>query len=520
MARMDLSMKRPNILLITSDQQRADCFGFENRHVRTPHLDRLAGAGTRFSACITPNLVCQPSRASILTGLLPLTHGVWDNGVDLDPRVGERGFAGTLAAAGYDTAYFGKAHFATKATFKPTGTPECMRSFAKHGADWRGPYMGFRHVELIVLGHVNNPMPLERPPVGHYERWLLSRGDEEEMLALCTASAGPDTEGAAQTWHSALPVAWHSSSWLGDRTTDWLRSRDRSKPFCAWISFPDPHQPFDCPVPWSRLHDPKDVPLPQTRNEDPAAVRPWWYKATLEGTPALADPQFRDLRAKVSRMPKQSDRQLAQMTANYYGMISLLDHNVGRILSALRDLGIEEETLVVFTTDHGDMMGNHGLYLKGPWPLEDLLRVGMVARGPGVAAGRVVDQPVSTLDLAATFYDFSAVPSPQVLQGRSLKNLLGGKSEARTAAWSEWHVHPSRCGVGLQLRTVRTKTHKATFELGSGAGELYDLVNDPLEQVNRFDDPAFAAVRKELEGLMRERPGAVLGKLAEPIGMA
>ena len=512
--------RTPNILLITSDQQRADCFGFENRYLRTPHLDRLAHAGTRFSACITPNLVCQPSRASILTGLLPLTHGVWDNGVDLDPAVGEQGFAGTLANVGYDTAFIGKAHFATKATFAPTGTPECMRSQANFGDGWRGPYMGFRHVELIVLGHVNNPLPLERPPAGHYERWLLSRGSEEEALALCTATDGTVTEGAAQTWHSALPVAWHSSSWIADRTVNFLECRDRSKPFCAWISFPDPHQPFDCPAPWSNLHDPKDMPLPETRGEDPARLRPWWYQATLEGVPALADPQFRDLRAKVSRMPQQNDRQLAQMTANYYGMVSLIDHNLGRILNTLQDQGLADDTLVIFTTDHGDMMGNHGLYLKGPWPLEDLLRVGMIASGPGVAKGKVVGEPISTLDLPATFYDYAGVSAPMPLQSRSLKRMLEGAPETRDAAWSEWHVHPSRCGVGLQLRTVRTRRYKATFELGSGAGELYDLADDPMEKRNLFDDPGHAATRKELEGLMRERPGKKLEKLAEPIGMA
>ena len=511
--------QQPNILLITSDQHRADCFGLDNSHILTPHLDNMALSGTRFSACITPNLVCQPSRASILTGLLPLTHGVWDNGVDLNPRTGEQGFAGTLARSGYETAYFGKAHFATKATFQPTGTPECMRSGAQFGPDWRGPYMGFRHVELIVLGHMNNPLPQERPPVGHYERWLLSRGEEGEMLALCTRSTGPDTGGAAQTWHSALPTAWHSSTWLGDRTVKWLEQRDASKPFCAWVSFPAPHQPFDCPVPWSKLHDPKDMPLPKTRTED-VSSRPWWYKASLEGAPDLADAEFRKLRTKVSRMPDQSDPQLAEMTANYYGMISLIDHNVGRILDTLDELGLRENTLVVFTTDHGEMLGNHGLYLKGPWPLEDLLRVNLIASGPDVAHGRVVTDPVSTLDLAATFYERAGVSAPMDLQGRSLNALLRGEGETRTAAWSEWHVHPSRCGVGLQLRTVRTKAHKATFELISSAGELYDLVNDPAETTNRFDDPAYAAVRKELHDLMRERPGKVAETLAEPIGMA
>ena len=102
-------MKRPNILLTTSDQQRADCNGFENKNIKTPHIDRIAREGTRFASCITPNLVCQPSRSSILTGMLPLTHGVWDNGVDLNPAVGEQGFAGTLSKAGYQTGFIGKA---------------------------------------------------------------------------------------------------------------------------------------------------------------------------------------------------------------------------------------------------------------------------------------------------------------------------------------------------------------------------------------------------------------------------
>jgi len=362
-------------------------------------------------------------------------------------------------------------------------------------------------------------LPLERPPVGHYERWVLARADPDELLRLWAESAGPPTEGAAQTWHSALPAAWHSSAWIADRGVQWLKKRDPMRPFCAWISFPDPHQPFDCPVPWSRLHDPKDVPLPKHRDAD-LSQRPWWYQASLEGTPQLADPRMQNLRAKVSRIPRQTDRQLAHTTANYYGMISLIDHNVGRVLAALDELGLRNDTLVVFTTDHGEMLGNHGLYLKGPWPLDDLLRVGLIVAGPGIAAGQVVDDPVSTIDLAATFYDFAGVASSLCLQGMSLKPLLDGEWQRREGVYSEWHVHPSRCGVGLQLRTVRTRTHKCSFELGTGAGELYDLVNDPDETINRFDDPGFASVREDLYALMRARPGKVRQDLPEPIGMA
>jgi len=315
---------RPNILLITSDQQRADCFGFENAHIKTPHLDRLAREGTRFSACITPNLVCQPSRASILTGQLPLTHGVWDNGVDLDPAVGERGFAGTLARAGYATALIGKAHFSTKATFNPTGTPECGRSGAQYSADWRGPYMGFGHVELATLGHFDNPMPLERPPVGHYERWLLAREAGEEALRLHAASAGPDTGGAAQTWHSALPPAWHSSTWIGDRAINWLNARDKSKPFCLWASFPDPHQPFDCPAPWSLMYDPRDVVLPQHRARD-LDNRPWWYRASLEGNRNL----LLRIRDRERKLVSKIDEAIGRIEDGSYGKCEECGGDIG-----------------------------------------------------------------------------------------------------------------------------------------------------------------------------------------------
>ena len=139
---------RPNILFITTDQQRRDCYGFRGRNVQTPHLDALAARGTNFQNCITPSPVCQPARAAILTGLLPFTNGAADNGIDLDPELAEKGFAGHLSRAGYQTALIGKAHFSTKATFAPTGRAECATSSADYPPEWTGPYMGFDHVEL------------------------------------------------------------------------------------------------------------------------------------------------------------------------------------------------------------------------------------------------------------------------------------------------------------------------------------------------------------------------------------
>ena len=275
-------MTRPNILLISADQHRADCFGFHGRNIKTPHLDQLSADGTHFSNCITPTVVCQPARASILTGQLCRTHGVHDNGIDLEPEVGEKGFAGAMAAAGYETSFFGKAHFSTFHTFAPTGTPECLKSSADYPDSWYGPYMGFNHVEMMLVGH-NWFLP-EKPPHGqHYERWFYADGRGDEKNTLYQKNAG-DTKGAAQTWHSQLPVAWHNTSWTADRAIEWLKHGRGEDPFCTWVSFPDPHHPFDAPEPWSRLHDPKDVDLPKHRKRS-FEGRPWWHEAVLTAEP-------------------------------------------------------------------------------------------------------------------------------------------------------------------------------------------------------------------------------------------
>ncbi|MCP5262474.1 MAG: sulfatase-like hydrolase/transferase [Rhodoferax sp.] len=511
------SPRPPNILLIMSDQQRADCFGFEGRKLRTPHLDRLARQGTRFSACITSNPVCQPTRASILTGQLCLTHGVHDNGIDLDPAVGEQGFAGTLAdKAGYDTAFFGKAHFATYHTFVPTGSPECVRSSANFGPDWFGPYMGFQHVEMMLIGH-NWFLP-ETPPFGlHYEHWFHADGEGAEKNRLYQLGNG-DTHGAAQTWHSQLPVAWHNSSWTADRAIEWLRQPARhERPFCAWVSFPDPHHPFDCPEPWSRLHRPEDVDLPVHRSRD-LERRPWWHKAAVENEPQ-GPAENVATRKQFSRIAPQTDAQLREIIANTYGQIALIDHQVGRILNALDESGLADNTLVIFTSDHGDWLGDHGLILKGPMLYEGLLRVGLIVRGPGVAAGQVVDQPVSTLDLSATFLDLAGVDAQLAQHGTSLRALLAGQDAPRACARCEWELLPGRVGVGLSLRCVRTAHAKLTLELKTGAGEMYDLRADPHEMHNVFDDPSHAVLRERLTALIHARPDDA-GPLRQAVGTA
>ena len=513
-----------NILLITSDQHRGDCYGFEGRRVTTPHLDQLAQNGTRFSACIAPTLICQPTRASILTGLLPLTHGASDNGVELDPKYGELGFAAAFGRAGYDTALIGKAHFATSHTFAPTGTPECRTSSANYGEDWYGPYFGFDHVELMVEGHNNWP-PMKPPHGQHYERWYHMNGGGDARTELYWKRLPPDT-GAIETWNSALPVAWHNSTWVGNQAIEYLRAnreKGGGRPFCLWASFADPHHPFDCPEPWSRLHDPASVELPHHRTLD-LDRRPWWHRESLQGIPKNLPAAMIEHRKKITRLPEQSEEQIRALIANYYGMIALVDHNVGRILIELDALGLAQDTLVIFTSDHGEWLGDHGLYLKGPMPYEGLLRVGFIVRGPGVPAAKVVPDPISTIDIAATIGDYAGVPTPHARHSRSLRKLIegpvGASGDTRDFAYSEWSLRESRFGVALDLRTVRTQRYKLTLEGNSKAGEMYDLQLDPHEMENVFGKPAYGAVEKRLREMIASRPNDELKPELPQVGMA
>ena len=378
--------------------------------------------------------------------------------------------------------------------------------------------MGFKHVELMTLGHWFKEKGPTLPPEGqHFERFVFDETNGPEIFDLWHKPAKPG-HGAAQTWHSSLPVAMHSSTWCGDRTVSFLNDQQENEPFCAWVSFPDPHHPFDCPTPWSTMYNLDDIDLPHEGHKD-LDIRPWWHKASLENEPNLADPQLKFFRAKLSRSEDQSEIQLREMTANYFGMISLIDHNVGRIVLELKRLGLDKNTIIIYSTDHGDLLGDHGLYLKGPTPYEGLLRVGMIVNGPGIPSNQIIKDPVSTMDIAATICDLGGAELPEVAQSQTLMPVICDKA-SRDVAHSEWKVNASRCGVELELRTVRTKDTKLTIEKNSGAGEMYNLAEDPYEMNNLFEDSGSNSLKKELMDMIIERPGDELKEFDEPVGMA
>ena len=246
--------------------------------------------------------------------------------------------------------------------------------------------------------------------------------------------------------------------------------------------------------------------------------RPWWHEQVLTAEPA-GDRKGAEIRKSYSRIGEQSDDQLREIIANTYGQIALIDHNVGRILIALEEAGLAENTIVIYISDHGDWLGDYGLILKGPMHYDGLLRVPMIVRGPGVPKGKKVDEPVSTLDLGPTFSDYGNAEALQTQHGLSLRPLIETDTAAREFALNEWELLPTRAGVGLSLRTVRTKSHKLTIDLQSGAGELYDMLADPEENSNLFDKPEHARLRASLISCIESRPDDA-GPIRTQVGMA
>ena len=488
-----------NILLITTDQQRADSLGvYGNAVSSTPSLDRLAGQGTRFTSARCQNPYCQPSRATILTGTHPSTHGVTTVGIDLPSEMNDRAVSSILLQRGYRTALFGKGHFASAFPTFPTRRVESVEGSALVSGDWTGPYWGFEHVELVLFGHNVRLAPamgawnwcFGPPPFGlHYARWLYRDGEDRgrERLRLMQPEAATRSWPQIQTWASALPAEDHSSTWIADRAVEWI---DRVEgPFFAWVSFCDPHHPMDPPEPWASMYTPVDVASllpkpPQGELKGKPPVHAAWA-AGLRGTPyEWANPGGADL----------SPEQLAIMTAGYYGMVAMIDAQVARILAALDSRNLAQDTLVIFTSDHGELLGDHRQLFKGPVHYEGLLRVPLIVRGGPYEVASVVDDPVGLVDLAPTMLAAAGCEVPEWMEGRPLSE------RPREYVLTE---NDHQVGFTISLRTLTTQRYKITRYTGrEGIGELYDLQEDPGELVNLWGSPDRWQLRSQLLSLL------------------
>ena len=481
-------MSKPmNVLLISTDQMRRDHMGCGgNPVIRTPNLDRLAAAGTCLDRAYVSNPLCMPNRSTIATGRLPRNHLCWSNGIRLPAH--ERTIADVLNDRGYHTTLLGKAHFQNfgrgrNVPVEQAGM-ECREAWVKGvlSADWTGPYYGFQDVRLCV-GHGVGTLQ-----TAHLGQWAARR--HPEALELLRQPHEPSPTGAPQCSTPPVPAAAHSSTWLGEIGPEYLRDRARDgRPFFGWLSFPDPHHPFTPPPGYDTLYDPADVVMPPVTAEALADKPPHYRRAYEGGEP------WEGIGAN-EHLANITEPQMRETLARTYGMITLVDENIGRLLDALDETGLAENTIVIFTSDHGDLMGDCGLVFKGPFLLEGLINVPMIWRIPGVAGGVRSAGLMSSVDIAPTVLELLGVDVPAWMDGMALGALARGGPSARRTAFVEFK---SMYRPDLNLRAAVTADAKCVYYAGQDFGELYDLTADRPEAKNLYDDPDWSDVRCEME---------------------
>ena len=387
--------ERPNFLFIITDQHRADHLGcYGNTVLRTPNIDALAARGTLFERFYVASPVCMPNRATWLTGRMPSLHRVRSNGIPL--HFSNVTFPELLRASGYRTALIGKSHLQNMTDRPPAQGPDDPALTHVAGFDeatrarvdtadyeqerrsrWRDPdhriktpYYGFDEVELCN-DHGDGTF-------GDYERWATLKEPLLERLRG-RVHATPDSRYAApQAWRTCVPEELYSTHYIAERAIGWInRHADEhaTEPFFLALSFPDPHHPFTPPGRYWDLYSPDDVAAPPTCRPPDAATPPHvrWLHAERAAGRAVLD----------TAMPfAVTLREAREAIALTYGMIGMIDERIGRVLAALERTDLAPHTVVIFTSDHGDFMGDHGLMLKGALHYQGLIRVPFIWADP------------------------------------------------------------------------------------------------------------------------------------------
>lgn len=485
-------MERPNILLITSDQQHYLTLGIQNPEIDTPNLDRLAREGMLANRAYCPNPTCTPTRASLITGQYPSQHGAWTLGTKLPEETPVLG--GYLADNGYQTALIGKAHFQpTRQTDKYSSLESMPKIWdLEFWKQFHGPFYGFDHVEL-TRNHTNEFL------VGqHYALWLEEKG-LLNWRDYFTAPTGTMDEEVRYHWD--IPEEYHYDAWIAERSEVLLeeygeRYRCEGKPFFLWSSFFDPHPIYLAPAPWDTMYDDRPLTVPKgVKGEHDR--NPPHYALTQETNSDFSE--FKESGWNLHGLCSHNRYTTEMIRKNmsvYYGMVSLMDKYIGKILDKLDSLNLTEKTLVIFTSDHGHLFGQHGLHAKGPFMYEDMMRVPFIVRYPGVIpSGSRTEAIQSLVDVAPTILDFCGLEVPGRMTGLSQKGVWSGLlKKVRDNAICEHHHEPTT----VHLKTYVDQRYKITVYYNHLYGELYDLEADPNEIHNLWEVPEAFALKQEL----------------------
>jgi arylsulfatase A-like enzyme len=508
-----MSMDRPNFVLFITDQQRADFLGCAGHPVlRTPNIDSIAASGVRFDRCYVASPICMPNRASLLTGRMPTAHQARSNGIPLSRRATTLG--NLLHEAGYATGLVGKSHLQNHLDAQPL----CDRPAIKDGyhepsakfsdafqhdlADdfytqetpryWKDaharvqvPYYGFDHVELTLRhGDIAE---------GDYLHWAREKGVDLPQIRGKQHQLAHDYI-CPDAWRTAVPEEVYPTAFVADRSVSFLRQAARSdRPFFLLVSFPDPHHPFTPPGRYWDMYSPDSMPLPAAYSWDDWDPPPHVRQLLDEHDQGRSERKFIGYAI--------NEREAREAQALTCGLISCIDDAVGRVLESLKALGLDQKTVVSFTTDHGDYLGDHRLLLKGPAHYQSLIRTPFIWSDPMLERqGETTDALASTIDITATILDRARIGAFVGMQGKSLLPVLEENAAPRDAVLIQ--EEQQRLCYGFtsppHVQTLVTKRWRMSLYRGADWGELYDLENDPDEKVNLWSDPAHAHAKAGL----------------------
>ncbi len=449
-----------NILFLMTDQHSLTALGaYGNDQLDTPNLDRLADAGTRFDHCFTPTAICTPARASLLTGAAPFRHKLLANyernvGYIEDLADGQFTFAEALADAGYQLGLIGKWH---------GGVQKTAASYGFEGPQYEGWHNPVDHPDYIAYLQQNG---LPRYEISDKIRGVTPNGSEGNLLAA----------------RLHQPVEATFEHYLASRAIEMLERFAGGgaehgpvpAPFFLATHFFGPHLPYIIPNEYFDRYDPDAIELPDSVAE------------TFENKPPVQK-NYSGLWT-YDTLGEATSRKLI---AAYWGYVTMIDSEFGRILDAVDRLGLADSTAIMFTADHGEFTGGHRLHDKGPAMYDEIYRIPGLIRVPGAPAHQVRDELVTLTDFTATILDVAGLSTEQAVDSRSLVPLVRGEQPTwSSTVLCEYHGHH----FPYPQRMLRTMTHKLVVNPES-VNELYDLVADPSELTNRIDDPGYAEIR-------------------------
>lgn len=497
---------RPNVLLICTDQQRRDtmaCYG--NDFVRSPNVNSLAEESFVFENCYVTVAVCSPARASLLTGLYPHTAGVIKNSVPLpesSPTIA------AMAPTDYRTAKFGKWHLGN----------DLVR---QHGFDdW----------VASEDEHESNPTHTRREDRfkhSEYYEFLISLGYQPHER----------TDGShafSQLQRSMLPAEHSMATFLGDNVADFIR-RNTSDPWLMCAMFFEPHPPYNGP--FNELHDPDEVPTSPVFLREQDADTPLWHRRRAELNLSGEVTDFfqvygndaTDLGAGGEARHLRTEDDWRALRARYLGLVTLMDQGIGKILDALEETGQADRTVVIFTSDHGDGVGDRGMLGTKRAFYEEIAGVPLLIRVPWLnRSQRKIAGNIGQVDIVPTMLELMGIDAsemPDHLQGRSRVNVMNGETELCDDVFMQWYEHPPTIALGnddiermaqVSWRSVVTRDRwKLNLSPGDQC-ELYDLNSDPYELNNRFDDPECRDRVRDMAARIRIWQQAVNDRLVLP----